>query len=192
MTRSTSTFTARLTEVAGMSRQARGLAIRRAGVPARSRGPQRLMAAMRHAALGGGKRLRPFLTSRRRGCSGATGAGPCGRAAPSSCCIAIPSSTTTCRPWTTTTCGAAGRPCTRPSTRRPRSWPATRCRPWPSRFWPIRRPTPIRRSAPTWSSASPARRASAAWSAARCSTSRPRGATARRPLDEARSAGSRR
>ena len=31
-------------------------------VPARSRRPPRLMEALRHAALGGGKRLRPFLT----------------------------------------------------------------------------------------------------------------------------------
>ena len=54
---------------------------------------------------------------------------------------------TTCPSWTTTTCAGAGRPCTRPSTRRPRSWPATPCRPSPSRSWPIRRPTRIRPSA---------------------------------------------
>ncbi len=36
--------------------------------------------------------------------------------------------TTTFRAWTTTRCGAASRPCTWPSARRPRCWWATRCR----------------------------------------------------------------
>ena len=49
---------------------------------------------------------------------------------------------TTCPPWTTTTCAEAVPPCTRPMTRPPPSWWATPSRPWPSRCWPIRRPTP--------------------------------------------------
>ena len=52
---------------------------------------------------------------------------------------------TTCRQWTTRCCGAAGRPAIAPSTRPPRSWPATRCSRWRSRCWHGRttRPTPI-------------------------------------------------
>lgn len=62
MTPSTSTFSARLTEAAKLveaNLEALLADNARHGEIAR---PARLMAAMRHAALGGGKRLRPFLT----------------------------------------------------------------------------------------------------------------------------------
>ena len=50
---------------------------RRARLRARSRGPARLLEAMRYATLGGGKRLRPFLVDRdRRGCSASTARRP--------------------------------------------------------------------------------------------------------------------
>ncbi|MFC4170985.1 polyprenyl synthetase family protein [Microvirga sp. GCM10011540] len=62
MTPSTSTFTARLAQAAGVVEAGLEALLSdkaRHGEIAR---PPRLMAAMRHAALGGGKRLRPFLT----------------------------------------------------------------------------------------------------------------------------------
>jgi len=76
MTPSTSTFTARLAEAARvveaelealLSDKARHGEIAR---------PARLMQAMRHAALGGGKRLRPFLTIETARLLGREGEGP--------------------------------------------------------------------------------------------------------------------
>ena len=81
---------------------------------------------MRHAVLGGGKRLRPFLLVETATLFGAARDARCWRAPRSNACMAIRWYMTTCRPWTMTTCGAAGRPCTRPSMRRRRSWRATR------------------------------------------------------------------
>ena len=104
---------------------------------------QRLTEAMRYAALGPGKRLRPFFAIEtgadvRRWRSARCCAPPARWSAstPTAWC------TTTCRAWTTTTCAAAARRCTRPMTRPPPSWPATRCRRPPSRSWPT--PTPTR------------------------------------------------
>ncbi len=97
----------------------------------------------------------------------------------SSSCIATASSTTTCRRWTTTTCAGASRRCTRPMTRRPRSWSATPSRRWLSRSWPTRPGSRMRGSAPTWCSGWPAPQASAAWSAASSSTSLLRGGSVR-------------
>ena len=92
--------------------------------------PARLLDAMRYATLGGGKRLRPFLVDRDGAAVRRAGDSVAARRLRrSNACIAIRSSTTTCPAWTTTICAAAGRPSTRPSTRRPRSWPATRCSP---------------------------------------------------------------
>ena len=112
-------------------------------------GPEaRLAEAMRYAALGGGKRLRAFLVIETASlfavsptCAARVGGGdrdaarlfagarrPAGdgrrRSAP-----------------------RQAQSCTRPSTRRPRSWPATPCRPAPSRCWPSRTPIPTRRRA---------------------------------------------
>ena len=53
--------------------------------------------------------------------------------APSSSSTPTRSCMTICRRWTTTTCGAVGRPVTRRSMKRRRSWSATRCRCSPSR-----------------------------------------------------------
>lgn len=76
MTPSTSTFTARLkqaAEVVEASLQA--LLSDKAGRGEIAR-PPRLMAAMRHAALGGGKRLRPFLAIEAARLLGREGEGP--------------------------------------------------------------------------------------------------------------------
>ena len=76
MTPSTSTFTARLkqaAEVVEASLQA--LLSDKAGRSEIAR-PPRLMAAMRHAALGGGKRLRPFLAIEAARLLGREGEGP--------------------------------------------------------------------------------------------------------------------
>jgi farnesyl diphosphate synthase len=76
MSSSTSTFTARLSEAA-MVVEAELQALLsdkpRLGEIAR---PARLMQAMRHAALGGGKRLRPFLTIETARLLGREGEGP--------------------------------------------------------------------------------------------------------------------
>ncbi len=64
---------------------------------------------------------------RARGCSAWRGAARCRSPRRSRWCTPIRLSMTTCRRWTTAICAAAGRPATRHSTRRPRSWPATGC-----------------------------------------------------------------
>ena len=57
-----SAFKARLAETGGARSSARSRRLLALDPrPARSRGPRRLVEAMRYAALGGGKRLRPFL-----------------------------------------------------------------------------------------------------------------------------------
>jgi len=76
MTPSTHTFSARLNETAELIEthlQALLADNLRHGEIAR---PSRLMAAMRHAVLGGGKRLRPFLTIEAARLFGAEGQGP--------------------------------------------------------------------------------------------------------------------
>jgi farnesyl diphosphate synthase len=60
--RSTSSFTARLLEVAGNVEAMLEALLSDELRPGEIARPPRLMAALRHAALGGGKRLRPFLT----------------------------------------------------------------------------------------------------------------------------------
>ncbi|HZH09143.1 MAG TPA: farnesyl diphosphate synthase [Microvirga sp.] len=76
MTPSTSTFSARLLEAAKLIETNLGALLAdnvRHGEIAR---PARLMAAMRHAVLGGGKRLRPFLTIEAARLFGFDGQGP--------------------------------------------------------------------------------------------------------------------
>jgi farnesyl diphosphate synthase len=70
------TFTNRLTEIAGTVETALGTLLSvdfRSGVTTRA---PRLMAAMRHAVLGGGKRLRPFLLIETARMLGVEGEGP--------------------------------------------------------------------------------------------------------------------
>ncbi len=109
----------------------------------RADGPEsRLTEAMRYAALGPGKRLRPFFAlETAQDVRPATSGRSCAPPAPWSASTPTAWSTTTCRPWTTTTCVAAGPPCTCSTTRPPPSWPATPCRPPPSRSWPTPTPT---------------------------------------------------
>ena len=76
MTPSTSSFTTRLTETAGSVEATLQDLLSdnvRSGEVAR---PGRLLAAMRHAALGGGKRLRPFLAIETARLLGQDGPGP--------------------------------------------------------------------------------------------------------------------
>ena len=76
MTPSTSSFTTRLTETAGSVEATLQDLLSdnvRSGEVAR---PGRLLAAMRHAALGGGKRLRPFLAAETARLLGQDGPGP--------------------------------------------------------------------------------------------------------------------
>ena len=111
----------------------------KAGEPAR---PRRLIEAMRYATLGGGKRLRPFLDDRDGAGARATDDGPSARGRGDRMhprLFADPRRSAgdgrrrpAARP--------ADRP-TAPSTRRRRFSPATRCRRWRSRSWPIPRPT---------------------------------------------------
>ena len=93
------------------------------------------------------------------------------------------SCTTICRRWTTTTCAAAGRPATRRSMKRPRSWSATRCR--CSRFEMLASGPGLPDDAAIRLRARRAARASAAarraWPAARRSISRPSGGNFRSP-----------
>ncbi len=55
------TFQRRLEAVAAASEAALGAALSAASLPGEIARPERLLLAMRHATLGGGKRLRPFL-----------------------------------------------------------------------------------------------------------------------------------
>ncbi|QYU67821.1 Gfo/Idh/MocA family oxidoreductase [Leptolyngbya sp. 15MV] len=98
---------------------------------------------------------------------------------PSRCCTPIRWCMTTCRRWTMTICGAASPPATRPSMKRPRSSPATRCRRTPSACWPRRTRIRTRRSVWSWCAAWRVRPVRGACAAARCWTCWPRTAPPR-------------
>jgi farnesyl diphosphate synthase len=76
MTPSTNTFTERLTQAAGSVEASLQTLLSDKTAPGEIARPARLMAAMRHAALGGGKRLRPFLTIETARLLGREGDGP--------------------------------------------------------------------------------------------------------------------
>ncbi|WP_230530114.1 polyprenyl synthetase family protein [Microvirga roseola] len=76
MTPSTSTFTARLNEAAGVVEASLEALLSDKAEQGEIARPARLMAAMRHGALGGGKRLRPFLAIETARLFGKTGEGP--------------------------------------------------------------------------------------------------------------------
>jgi farnesyl diphosphate synthase len=69
-------FTRRLTAVAAEVEKALESLLTDTPLPSESARPARLVASMRHAALGGGKRLRPFLVVESAALAGATGQGP--------------------------------------------------------------------------------------------------------------------
>ncbi|MGF9761168.1 polyprenyl synthetase family protein [Microvirga sp. 0TCS3.31] len=70
------TFTTRLSEAARTVEASLEALLSDKAVPGEIARPPRLMAAMRHAVLGGGKRLRPFLTIEAARLLGAEGQGP--------------------------------------------------------------------------------------------------------------------
>jgi farnesyl diphosphate synthase len=76
MTPSTSSFTARLNGAAGHVEATLDALLSDNARPGEVARPARLMRAMRHAALGGGKRLRPFLTVEAARLLGREGQGP--------------------------------------------------------------------------------------------------------------------
>src|SRR4051794_32666865 len=121
--------------------------------------PAHLMEAMCYAVLGGGKRLRPFLaveTARMLG-GDVRGVLRAGAAIELVHCYSLVHDDLPA--MDDDDLRRTSRRCTRPTTRRPRSWSATRCKRSPSRRWPIRRPIRARPCAPISSSALPARRA---------------------------------
>jgi farnesyl diphosphate synthase len=69
-------FSRRLTAIAGETESALERLLDRATLAGEIARPPRLIAAMRHAALGGGKRLRPFLVVESAALAGASGQGP--------------------------------------------------------------------------------------------------------------------
>ena len=69
-------FSRRLTAVAAKAEKALESLLTDTPLPSESARPARLVASMRHAALGGGKRLRPFLVIESAALAGATGRGP--------------------------------------------------------------------------------------------------------------------
>ena len=69
-------FSRRLTAVAGEAETALERLLGNDALPGEVVRPPRLMEAMRHAVLGGGKRLRPFLVVESAALFGATGHGP--------------------------------------------------------------------------------------------------------------------
>jgi farnesyl diphosphate synthase len=69
-------FSRRLTAVAAEAESALERLLESATLPGEIARPPRLVAAMRHAALGGGKRLRPFLVVESAVLAGTTGHGP--------------------------------------------------------------------------------------------------------------------
>jgi farnesyl diphosphate synthase len=73
---STPTFTTRLSEAARTVEASLEALLSDKAAPGEIARPPRLMAAMRHAALGGGKRLRPFLTIEAARLFGVEGQGP--------------------------------------------------------------------------------------------------------------------
>ncbi len=72
----TDNFNRRLTAIANEAESALDGLLAGATLPGEIARPPRLVAAMRHAALGGGKRLRPFLIVESAALAGATGQGP--------------------------------------------------------------------------------------------------------------------
>ena len=94
----------------------------------RADGPeQRLTEAMRYAALGPGKRLRPFFALETAKMFDLEER-PVLRAACALECVHAYSLVHDDRPaWTTTTCGADGRRCTSSTTRPPPCWRVIRC-----------------------------------------------------------------
>ena len=69
-------FTRRLSTVAAEAETALERLLGSATLPGEIARPERLMAAMRHSVLGGGKRLRPFLVVESAALFGITGEGP--------------------------------------------------------------------------------------------------------------------
>src|SRR4051812_35255573 len=69
-------FNRRLTAVASETETAPERLLAGATLPGEIARPPRLVEAMRHAALGGGKRLRPFLVVESAALAGVTGEGP--------------------------------------------------------------------------------------------------------------------
>jgi farnesyl diphosphate synthase len=69
-------FSRRLTAIAGETESALERLLDGATLAGEIARPPRLIAAMRHAALGGGKRLRPFLVVESAALAGASGQGP--------------------------------------------------------------------------------------------------------------------
>ena len=84
---------------------------------------------MRYATLGGGKRLRAFLVMESAALFAVSETCAARVAAAVEMLHAYSLVHDDLPAWTTTTCAAASRSTTGPSTRRPPSWPATRCRP---------------------------------------------------------------
>jgi farnesyl diphosphate synthase len=76
MTGSLDAFTHRLTAVAAEAEKTLAGLLADTPLSSEIARPSRLMASMRHAALGGGKRLRPFLVVESAALAGATGQGP--------------------------------------------------------------------------------------------------------------------
>ena len=76
MTGSADDFSRRLNTVAAAAEKTLESLLADASLPGEVVRPLRLMASMRHAALGGGKRLRPFLVVESAALAGATGQGP--------------------------------------------------------------------------------------------------------------------
>jgi farnesyl diphosphate synthase len=72
----TDEFSRRLTAIAGETESALERLLDGATLAGEFSRPPRLVAAMRHAALGGGKRLRPFLVVESAALAGASGQGP--------------------------------------------------------------------------------------------------------------------
>jgi farnesyl diphosphate synthase len=72
----TNDFSRRLAAVAAEAESALEHLLESATLPGEITRPPRLVAAMRHAALGGGKRLRPFLVVESAALAGTTGQGP--------------------------------------------------------------------------------------------------------------------
>src|SRR3569623_116779 len=69
-------FNGRLTAVAAQTESALERLLANSALPGEIARPPRLVAAMRHSALGGGKRLRPFLVVESAALAGASGEGP--------------------------------------------------------------------------------------------------------------------
>ncbi len=87
--------------------------------------PERLLAAMRHGVLNGGKRLRPFSLSKVPLCSAKVATLFCVLLPHSNAFTAIRLSMTTCQLWTMMISGAVSRPCTRHLMKPPPFWRVT-------------------------------------------------------------------